>query len=158
MKQFIGLAIALFAMWLLWSGHYTTLLIAFGVVSCLAVVSIARRMDNLDHQGHPIRIGLRIFTYVPWLLWAIAKANIDIARRVLSPRLPIEPNIVRVKASQKTELGQALYANSITLTPGTVTLLVSDDTLTIHALTRESAADLETGEMDRRVTGAEGQS
>ncbi len=156
MKQFFGLALMLAATWLLWSGHYTVLLLSFGVASCALAAFIARRMDALEGENHPIRLGPRIFTYIPWLLWAIFKANIDVARRVLSPKLPISPNIVRVDASEKTEFGQAIFANSITLTPGTVTLLVSDGIMTVHALTQESAADLETGEMNRRVAGVEG--
>jgi len=144
-------------MWLLWSGHYTPLLLSFGATSCVIALFIAYRMDALEStEEHPIRLSLRLFTYIPWLLGAIVKANIDIARRILSPSMPISPNIVHVEASQHTEVGQAIYANSITLTPGTITLLVRDGTLTIHALTQESAADLKTGDMDRRVTGVEG--
>ena len=144
-------------MWLLWSGHYTPLLLSFGAISCAITVFITYRMDALEStEEHPIRLSLRLFTYIPWLLGAIVKANIDIARRILSPSMPISPNIVHIKASQHTEVGQAIYANSITLTPGTITLLVRDGTLTIHALTQESAADLKTGDMDRRVTGVEG--
>lgn len=144
-------------MWLLWSGHYTPLLLSFGAISCVIALFIAYRMDTLEStEEHPIRLSLRLFTYIPWLLGAIVKANIDIARRILSPSMPISPNIVHVEASQHTEVGQAIYANSITLTPGTITLLVRDGTLTIHALTQESAADLKTGDMDRRVTGVEG--
>jgi len=144
-------------MWLLWSGHYTPLLLSFGAISCAITVFITYRMDALEStEEHPIRLSLRLFTYIPWLLGAIVKANIDIARRILSPSMPISPNIVHIEASQHTEVGQAIYANSITLTPGTITLLVRDGTLTIHALTQESAADLKTGDMDRRVTGVEG--
>ena len=144
------------AVWLLWSGHYTTLLIAFGAGSSLFVVLIARRMCLTDAEGHPVHLLLRLTTYVPWLIWAIVKSNIDIAVRILNPRLPISPRIIKVKASQKTDLGRVIYANSITLTPGTVTVDVEGDELTVHALTRGTAEDLETGDMDRRVTGTEG--
>ena len=144
------------AVWLLWSGHYTTLLIAFGAGSSLFVVFIARRMSLTDAEGHPVHLLLRLTTYVPWLIWAIVKSNIDIAVRILNPRLPISPRMMKVKASQKTDLGRVIYANSITLTPGTVTVDVQGDELTVHALTRGTAEDLETGDMDRRVTGTEG--
>ena len=144
------------AVWLLWSGHYNTLLISFGVGSSVFVALIARRMYLTDAEGHPVHLLLRLTTYVPWLVWAIVKSNIDIAVRILNPRLPISPRVIKVKASQKTDLGRVIYANSITLTPGTVTVDVEGDELTVHALTRGTAEDLETGDMDRRVTATEG--
>ncbi len=85
-------------------------------------------------------------------MWQIVIANIDVARRVLSPSLPISPTLIRVKASQSTDLGQAIYANSITLTPGTISIDVEDGEILVHALTREGAQSLLDGEMDRRVT------
>tara|TARA_Y100000588_G_scaffold349595_1_gene400084 strand:- start:282 stop:719 length:438 start_codon:yes stop_codon:yes gene_type:complete len=144
-------------MWLLWSGHYPPLLLSFGALSCALAVFIAYRMHTLEEGEHPIRLGLRFIAYSPWLLGAIVKSNIDVAHRILKPSFPISPNLVRLEVSQETELGQAIYANSITLTPGTVTLLLSDGILTVHALTQESAAELQSGDMDRRVARVEGQ-
>ena len=145
------------AVWLLWSGHYNTLLISFGVGSSILVALIARRMQLTDAEGHPVHLLLGLATYVPWLIWAIVKSNIDIAMRILNPRLPISPRMIKVKAGQKTDLGRVIYANSITLTPGTVTVDVEGDEMTVHALTSGTAADLETGDMDRRVTRMEGE-
>jgi multicomponent Na+:H+ antiporter subunit E len=85
-------------------------------------------------------------------------ANLDVARRILTPALPIAPTVIKVKASQKSELGQVIYANSITLTPGTVSLMVEEDGIIVHALSLEAAAELAAGDMDRRVTGMEGMS
>jgi multicomponent Na+:H+ antiporter subunit E len=84
------------------------------------------------------------------------KANIDVARRVLSPSLPISPKLFTTPASQKTDLGQAIYANSITLTPGTVSVDLDPGEITVHAISREGADDVSGGEMDRRVTEVEG--
>lgn len=152
----ISFASVLFGTWLLLSGLFEPLLLGLGVTSCLLVVYLARRMDLVDHEGHPIHLGLRAVVYWAWLAKEIVKANIDVARRILDPKLPISPTLVRVKTSQKSELGQVIYANSITLTPGTVSILVSEGSILVHAVARELAADLETGEMDRRVTGMEG--
>ena len=80
----------------------------------------------------------------------------QVASVILNPRLAIRPRLVRVKGSQKTELGQVIYANSITLTPGTITLDVRDGEFLVHALTEEAAAGVESGNMDRRVTALEG--
>ena len=142
--------------WLLWSGHYTPLIIAFGVISCLFVASIASRMRVLDAEGHAIHLLLRILAYLPWLFWAITKSNVDVAARILKPGLPISPRLIKVKAGQQSEVGKVLYANSITLTPGTVSVDVEGDVITVHALTDGTAADVEEGSMDRRVCRVEG--
>jgi multicomponent Na+:H+ antiporter subunit E len=148
----ISLGLVLFGTWLLLSGFLEPLLLGLGVVSCVIVVGIANRMDVIDHEGHPIHLGWRILTYWLWLAVEIVKANLDVARRVLDPKLPIHPMLIRVKASQASELGQVIYANSITLTPGTVSMVVEDGEILVHAIAKEMAADLEGGEMDRRVT------
>ena len=151
----ISLGLVLFGVWLLLSGFFEPLLLGLGVLSCVVVVSIANRMDVIDHEGHPNHLGWRILTYWLWLAVEIFKANLDVARRVLDPKLPIHPVLVRVKASQASELGQVIYANSITLTPGTVSMQVEGGEILVHAITREMAEDLEGGEMDRRVTAVE---
>ena len=156
MRYAISLSLVLFGCWLLWSGHYSGLLIGLGLVSSLAILAIALRMRVVDPEGAPLEVTLRVFGYLPWLLWEIVKANVDVARRILSSRRPISPVMIRVKAGQRSELGRTIYANSITLTPGTVSVEVEGDEITVHALTREAARGLETGEMDRRVTAVEG--
>jgi multicomponent Na+:H+ antiporter subunit E len=97
-----------------------------------------------------------VFSYWGWLVWQIIKSNIDVARVILSPSLPISPNVVRVKASQRTTLGLVTYANSITLTPGTVSMYLDGDIIEVHALTESGARELKDGEMDRRVSAIEG--
>ena len=154
----LSLFILLFLSWLLLSGIYTGLLLGFGVLSCLVVVAICHRMKIVDLEGHPNHLVLGLLRYIPWLLWAIVKANIDVVRRIVHPRLPMSPRVIRVEASQKTHLGQVIYANSITLTPGTVTIETDEGTIDVHALTREAAEDVHSGDMDRRVTDMEGES
>ena len=144
------------ATWLLLSGHYTPLIIGFGIASCAIVVTIAHRMDVVDAEGHPIHLGPKALTYMPWLALEIIKANIDVTKRILSPTLDISPALIKVKCTQKSELGQVVYANSITLTPGTVAMDIDGDTILVHALNREAADGVAEGEMDRRVTAMEG--
>ena len=159
MKYSLVLGMTLFGIWLLLSGHYTPLLISFGVVSCLLVVLLSRRMNIVDEEGVPVELGLRPFIYyAPWLLKEIVLANIDVARRILDPRLPIRPTLVRVRASQKGDLGRVIYANSITLTPGTVSVDMEGDQITVHVLSYEGAAEDMSGEMDRRISKLEGSS
>ena len=154
----LSLFVLLFLTWLLLSGIYTGLLLGFGVLSCLVVVGVCRRMKIIDPEGHPNHLILGMLRYMPWLFWAIIKANIDVVRRILHPRLPMAPRVIRVEASQKTHLGQVIYANSITLTPGTVAVETAEGIIDVHALTREAAEDVRSGVMDSRVTDMEGES
>ncbi len=147
--------VVLAGIWLLWSGHYTPLLLTLGGLSVLLVVWLGHRAGIVDEEGVPLEVTLRAALYLPWLLWEIVKANLHVAARILHPRLPIAPRLIRVRPGQRSDLGRAIYANSITLTPGTVSVDVEADEFLVHALTEESAAGLETGEMDRRVRRVE---
>jgi multicomponent Na+:H+ antiporter subunit E len=95
-------------------------------------------------------------TYLPWLVGEIAKSAWAVTKITLDPRLPITPTMTVVRGSQRTSVGIAVYGNSITLTPGTITVGQRGSELTVHALTRRGALDLEAGVMDRRVTRLEG--
>lgn len=157
MLRRISLAIALFAFWLLLSGHYTPFLLAAGLASSLLIVWFSDGlMSVVDREGHPVHLTLSAFTYWPWLLWEIAKSAWDVTKRILNPALPISPVMVRLKAGQRSAVGRVTYANSITLTPGTITMELEGDNLLVHALTREGAASLVAGDMDRRVSRFEG--
>jgi len=143
------------AVWLGLSGHLEPLLLGLGLLSCIAVVALARRMRLIDHEGAPIQLSLRALAYTPWLLWQIFRANVDVALRILRPRMPIDPRVIRVRAGQRSDVARVVYANSITLTPGTVSLRLEGDEIEVHALTAEAAADLQSGSMDRRVSWME---
>jgi len=75
-----------------------------------------------------------VFVYIPVFVWEMAKANFDVAYRVLHPLMPIRPGIVKIKTKIKSGMGRAILANSITLTPGTFTVDIKDDTLYIHCI------------------------
>ncbi len=155
--RYIFMSIVAFGTWLLWSGHYTlehTLVLAIGILSCAFVVYLAGRLSIVDEEGYSIHLIWSLALYIPWLIWAIIKANIDVAKRILNPRLPIAPRIVRVTGTQKTDLCRVIFANSITLTPGTVSLDLDEEDIVVHALTKEAADDVQSGDMDRRVTTA----
>ena len=140
--------------WVLLSGYWhDPLLLGCGVVSCVLVTCLAVRLKVLDAEGFPIGPALRMVPYLPWLLWQIVLANLDVARRVWKPRLDISPRFVQVPCETKTAVGTVTYANSITLTPGTVTVLVDSEkgTLLVHCLTEEAERSLLTGEMHARV-------
>ncbi|SVD93239.1 uncharacterized protein METZ01_LOCUS446093, partial [marine metagenome] len=152
----IGLGIALFGLWLLLSGIYTPLLIILGIGSSALVAWIAHRMNVTDHEGFPIHFTWKAITYWPWLFWEIIKANLAVSRVILKKEISIEPTLLRIPANQKSELGQVTYANSITLTPGTVSIAVGEGMIDVHALTQEAADDLKTGRMNERACRLEG--
>lgn len=153
----IAAFVALAVTWLVLSGIYDNKLIfTFGFLSVTAVVLLMRRMDRVDGAALPYTMGVRPFYYVPWLLWEIVKANLHVAKVVLTPGLPINQRLVRVTGSQRSDLGQVVYGNSITLTPGTITLDIRDDEFLVHALTDETADGLIAGDMDRKVADLEG--
>lgn len=146
--------------WLAWSGHYTyslehPLIAIFGVVSCAAVWWLARRMDDSHFHGGKRSLSWKTFPYLGWLLVEIIKANLAVARIIIDPRLPISPRIIRVRGSQHNEDARVLYANSITLTPGTITLDVRRDQFYVHAIDEAAADGVKEGVMDRRVTALE---
>jgi len=153
--RFLSLGILLFAFWLLLSGHYQTLLIVLGLVSVGICLYLAKRMQITDYEGHPIHLAAGAITYIPWLVLEIIKSTIDVTKIVLSPSLPISPTMIKIIATQKTHLGVNIYGNSITLTPGTITVEAQGQELMVHALTQAGANDLKTGDMDRRATAFE---
>lgn len=150
-----SLAVILAIIWWLLSGFFVPLILALGAGSIVFVVWIAGRMDAVDHESHPIHLAVRGISYFPWLMWEIVKANYDVAKAIVSGNGAIRPRLMIIKATQTSEVGRVTYANSITLTPGTVTIGMQDDVLTIHSLTAGSYDGLETGDMDRRVTAME---
>ena len=156
MGHAISLSVVLAVLWLLWSGHYhEPLILGLGVASVAAVVWIAHRMDVVDHEGHPIHLTRRVITYFPWLAWQIVKSNIDVADAIVRSPNRVRTRVLELDATQPTPLGRVILANSITLTPGTVTIALEDRRVSVHALTDVAADGVADGEMDRRVTNIE---
>ena len=154
----LGLGVVLFGFWLAWSGHYSVLITSLGAASCLFIVWLTRRMDILDKEAVPFHMVPRVFFYWIWLFKEIGKANWDLMKVIFSPKLNIQPNVFAAKATQKTDVGLVTYANSITLTPGTVTIDIDDDTFIVHALTDDFREGVLSGEMDARVSALRAES
>jgi multicomponent Na+:H+ antiporter subunit E len=151
----ISLFVALYLFWVLLSGFFTVFLLSAGAASAFAVVWFARRMDLVDREGHPIHLGPRVMLYWPWLLKEIVKSAWDVSKIIVNPKLPISPTLVRFNPSQRTAVGLVIHANSITLTPGTITVEATDNEFLVHGLTRGSASATVGSEMDRRITACE---
>jgi multicomponent Na+:H+ antiporter subunit E len=149
------LSILLATFWLLMSGQYSVLTLSFGVLSVALVVLIAHRMDAVDRQSRTLYWTLRMPGYWLWLSKEIVLANIDVVNRIWRGHTATSPAQFTLQASQKTDIGKVIYANSITLTPGTVAIDLVGDVITVHALSQQAAAELLTGAMDRRVSRLE---
>jgi len=154
-RLILSLSLILAALWVALSGHFSPLLLTFGVLSVALVTWLTVRLEILDREAHPIHLLARGCAYWPWLLWQILLSNLAVVRIILDPRLPISPRLIRLRPSQRTDLGRVIYANSITLTPGTVSVRVDEDRIVVHALTAAAAEELRAGEMDRRVARLE---
>jgi len=138
--------------WLAWSGLFKPLLLSLGVLSCWLTFLIVRRMGYFNDEIFAPRYGLRLFAYWLWLGREIFRSSIDVTRIVLDPKLPISPGEVTITTSSQNPLDQVILANSITLTPGTLSLDLHNGVIKVHCLTEAGAKQLLDGEMDRRVT------
>ena len=154
--RLVLLAITLAAFWMVNSGFLKPLLLAFGVLTVGIGIYFAVVMRTADEEGYPVQTLVGAVTYWPWLFWEIIKSSWTVAQIIIDPRLPISPTMTIVKSGQETAAGQATYANSITLTPGTITAGVVGDEFTIHALRTAGADDVEAGDMNARVREFEG--
>ena len=143
-----------FVIWLLLSGHYDPLLLTLGVLSCITCLYVTWKAKFIDQEGLPLHLLIRLPIYTVWLFKEIIKANIDTAKIIIFNNP--DPQNFRVKSSQQTEAGKVTYANSITLTPGTVTTELDGDVLEVHALSSDMADDVKSGVMDKKVSWLEG--
>jgi multicomponent Na+:H+ antiporter subunit E len=154
--MYIALVATLFAFWLLLSGMFTPFLLTAGIGCSVTVALLAMRMELADREGHPVHLAPAALAYWPWLVKEIVVSGWQVTRIILHPRLPVSPALVRFRPSQQTAVGLVTHANSITLTPGTITVEAAHDEFLVHALTLEAAQSLAGSEMDRRVRRLEG--
>ena len=136
------------------SGHYNFLIVSLGIISCVFCVYVAKRGKLIDDEGLPIFFIPRLLNYLIWLFKEILKSNVITAKVIINGK--VEPEIFTVKSSQVTDVGKVTYANSITLTPGTVTTKIQKDVFEVHALNSDFGKDVRTNEMDKKVTWLEG--
>jgi multicomponent Na+:H+ antiporter subunit E len=151
--------VLLFIFWLLLSGtlHLKEILIGIGAAAVVTWLTndllynpVKKRLIEPGTK-YILASGLRLLAYIPWLVWAIIKANIQIAIIILKPSLPIDPIILQFSTNLSKNVSLVTLANSITLTPGTLTVDMKNKTYVIHCLVREAAGDLESGLMQNKV-------
>lgn len=157
MAYAISLGIGLFVLWFALSGYTLPLILSFGVFSCILCVWLAARMNLMDDEAVPIRLRFSLTSYWGWLAREIVKANWAVTKIILSPHLAknMQQQLIEVPTTQKTDMGRVIFANSITLTPGTVTVATEKNKFTVLALADQFTAPEGLAEMDRRVTKVE---
>jgi multicomponent Na+:H+ antiporter subunit E len=152
--------LALFAFWVTLSGFFDPLHVGSGILCTAAVAVLSRQLQLMEIPARQERFHLatapwhRQAGFVLWMVREIAVANWQVVRIVLDPRLPINPAIVRFRSTLTTDLGKTIYANSITLTPGTITVQVAGDEFVVHALAADEPMVVGLREMERRVHAA----
>jgi multicomponent Na+:H+ antiporter subunit E len=156
MLQFVPLYI----FWLVLSEHYTPFYLIAGALISALIVIFNREMfssllptDRLGKftPGSALKTAFYLIKYVPWLLLQIARDNLLVAYLVIHPRMPINPRILSFKASYRRSASQVILANSITLSPGTMTVLLENNRYLVHALIPSSCDNLTSGETQGRV-------
>jgi multicomponent Na+:H+ antiporter subunit E len=146
-KHIINLGILLFALWIGLSGQINILMLSLGLASTLFVVYISHRMDVIDHETYPAHMTFLLLRFWLFLAWEVIIANIDVIKRIFKPGKNISPQLFELPLTQKTDLSRVIYANAITMTPGTVSVNLDMKTITVHTLSIEAADDLRSGRM-----------
>ena len=152
---FLVTFVILYSFWVQLSGIFDFFHLSLGVISCALVSYVSRDLlfsEKKVTRDHLSAV-LRFIRYLPWLIYQIILANIYVAKLVLNPKMSslINPRIIRFKVRLKTDVALMTYANSITLTPGTITVLIKDGYYYVHSIDQKVADDLLTGEMEDRV-------
>ena len=149
--RYIRSSLFVAVVWLLLSGHYTALILSFGAVSLLIVIWFMWRMDRVDEELGVLPMRPRVLYYLLWLMWQVVLSNIDLVRRIWDPNLPIRPTWQRLDTKVTSSLAKTLYANSITLTPGTLTTDVREDHFMVHSLSPDGIENLRKGGMEEKI-------
>ena len=153
------LVLSLLALWLLLSGIYKPLIIGFGVFSSICCIWIASKLNLVGKRGLASDVSLSgLVSYLFWLTVEIGKADWAVAKVILSETLPVRHRLIAVPASQKSDFGKMIFANSITITPGTITVETETDHFIVHALTDNAADQKALAEMGKNVSALERQS
>ncbi|MEE9387862.1 MAG: Na+/H+ antiporter subunit E [Paracoccaceae bacterium] len=154
----VGTVVVLFGLWLLMSGIYNPLLLGLGLASSIVAVYVGKRMDAQDDSTLELHLSpAQLLRYLGWLFVEIARANWAVSKVILSRKMPIRQHLFTVPSSQSTDVGQVVFANSITLTPGTITVETEEDHFIVHALAYSNDDPAALADMDARVSKSETQ-
>lgn len=151
LASFLAVFCILAVFWVLLSGIFDAYHLTLGFLCCLLVAAVSHDLmfENMG-SGKKIATFVRFCAYVPWLMWQIVLANLHVAWLVLNPKV-IDPRVTRVKSKLESDFSKVTFGNSITLTPGTITMDIDGDDFYVHSLSKKVEDDLLSGDMERRV-------
>ena len=155
MRYTLFLSLVVATIWVVNSGHYTPLILGFGLVSVAVVILLSLRMKLVGEEAQPLHLLRRLPAFYAWLWREIVISNLAVTACVWRGKNSISPTTARVPVQLKTRLGRVIYANSITLTPGTVSIHLGEDEILVHALKASDLAALQEGEMQQQVSRLE---
>lgn len=150
----VSLSLVLALLWWVLSGYDKIVLLSFGAASVVITMFLVARMRIIDRETAPF---LRLGTLIPYYTWLggeIAKANVGVVKAALKPEIDITPRLVRVPVDAESDLARCVVANSITLTPGTVTVEIEDDAFLVHAIDASFTAPEGFAEMNAKAARA----
>ena len=151
-QNFVATFFILFIFWALLSGKYDSFHLTLGVICSIIIAYLTHDLLFANVRVGDTRIIVqRFITYMPWLVYQIILSNIHVAYLSLSPKMPIAPQILRFRTKLESDISWVTLANSITLTPGTITMDIREGEFFVHALSKKVADDLNTGEMEDRI-------
>jgi multicomponent Na+:H+ antiporter subunit E len=151
-QNFVGTSVILFVFWMLLSGKFDAFHLTLGAICSILPAYLFHDLLFANVRVGDMRVvTARFIAYIPWLLQQILLANIHVASLVLRRRMPIDPQVVKFKTKLETDISSVVLANSITLTPGTITMDIKDGVFYVHAVSHKVAEELNAGEMEDRV-------
>jgi len=150
-KHSISLGVLLFALWLGLSGQLNVMLISVGLASILVILYVTHRMDVIDKEIYPAHMTVLLLRFWLFLAREVIIANIDVIKRIFKPGKNISPQLFELPLTLKSDVSRVIYANAITLTPGTVSANLDKKTVTVHTLSIEAAQELSSGRMASAV-------
>ena len=150
-------AVLLSIFWLLLSGIFNPLMLSFCALSVAVVIVVLTRMDRIDKARQQPNTGLSLVRYIPWLVGQIVLSSVQVTKLIWGPSGRVSPTLAKIDAENIPPNRRTLYANSITLTPGTLCVDLVDGELTVHALQKSSIDELAEGHMENMITSIWGE-
>ena len=147
-KQFVANTLALFCGWLVLSGKYDNFHLVLGFTASCGVAWLNTGFPHSPFQQFPWG---RMVLYGPWLLLRIVESSLHLTKLILNPSLPIKPRLITYRSQLKHRGAIVVLGNSVTLTPGTITVEINDNTFLVHAIDEAAGNDLTTGRMERKI-------
>ena len=150
-KYLTSWSLILSAFWLVLSGFIKPLLLSFGVASVALVVFLIHRMNDNDSEEQKLALNLSFIKYIVWLTGQIVLSSVQVTKLVWGKNAELSPATAKLPIDKIPKRSRVLYANSITLTPGTLSIDLDDEHVTVHALHKSSIKELRHGEMTEQI-------